>query len=239
MFRVSALAAPSRPTRSPLPSPRRPTASTTALRLSRYRDDATPTPGALSLHGRRDALLAVAPELSGMPAEFIRHCMRAKAPQMLAGIAALRLRRAQRPPARAPGRGPGLVPTHALAIAAAAKGKGGEERDAAPAIFLLLRLPPCAPAGSSRTASATLAVLLLTLPSPHDFAILHAFMYIHRLAPALAALLPLPPAFISSASSHGRSGEELIYAVLLATLSSLTALHALAAHLQPQRAQAT
>ncbi|KAJ6565529.1 hypothetical protein DFH09DRAFT_1314824 [Mycena vulgaris] len=37
----------------------------------------------------RDALLAAAPELSGVPAEFIRHGLRAKAPQMLPGIAAL------------------------------------------------------------------------------------------------------------------------------------------------------
>ncbi|KAJ6565604.1 hypothetical protein DFH09DRAFT_1473811 [Mycena vulgaris] len=45
------------------------------------------------------------------------------------------------------------------------------------------------------------------------------------------ASLPIPPAFLSSASSHGRSGEELTHATLLATLSSPPALHALASRL--------
>ncbi|KAJ6552196.1 hypothetical protein DFH09DRAFT_1366325 [Mycena vulgaris] len=57
----------------------------------------------------------------------------------------------------------------------------------------LPRLPPWAPAGSSRAASATLTILPLALPSPHAFAILHGFMYTHRLAPA----------FLTSARSWG------------------------------------
>ncbi|KAJ6573033.1 hypothetical protein DFH09DRAFT_1261028 [Mycena vulgaris] len=228
----------------------------------RYRDDA-PTPGTLSLPRTlarppftdiaRDALLAAAPDLSNVPAEFIRHGLRAKAPQMLAGITALapshlptsiprsHLPAALNVPLRAsPGAAPVSYPTHALAIAPVAKGKSGE-RDVAHTIFpvhavvlaahcaKLPRLPPSAPSG--RTASATLPVLPLTLPSPHAFAIIHTFMYTHRLAPALTALLPLPPAFLASASSRGRSGEELTHATLLATLASPPALHALASHL--------
>ncbi|KAJ6491485.1 hypothetical protein DFH09DRAFT_1338544 [Mycena vulgaris] len=100
------------------------------------------------------------------------------------------------------------------------------------------RLSPSVPVGSSHTASVTLPVLPLTLPYPHAFAVLHAFMYTHRLAPALAALLPLP-AFLTS-SSHGRSGEELTHAALLATLPCPPAPHVLALYLcassQPKRA---
>ncbi|KAJ7450779.1 hypothetical protein FB451DRAFT_1052094, partial [Mycena latifolia] len=80
-------------------------------------------------------------------------------------------------------------------------------------------LPRTAP--SSRTASATLPVLPLTLPSPQAFAILHAFLYTHRLVPALTSLLPLPPAFL----------EPLTHASLTATLDSPSMRHALAAHL--------
>ncbi|KAJ6573073.1 hypothetical protein DFH09DRAFT_857695, partial [Mycena vulgaris] len=178
------------------------------------------------------------------------------APQMLGGIAALAplhlptyLPRSHVPAAfSVPLRaflGPNYVsyPTHALAIASAAKGKGrqaGGEHPIFPVHAVVLtahcaklpRLPPSAPAGYSRTAGATLPVLPLTLPSPHASALLHVFMYTRRLAPALTALLPLPPTFFSSSSSHGRSAEELTHSTLPATLTSPPALHALASHLQ-------
>ncbi|KAJ6565525.1 hypothetical protein DFH09DRAFT_1314821 [Mycena vulgaris] len=97
-----------------------------------------------------------------------------------------------------PTRSPAFFPTHAVVLAAhSAK---------------LPRLPLSAPAGSSRTASTTLPILPLTLPFPHAFAILHAFMYTYRLAPALAALLPLPPAFLASGRNNN---EELAHATLL------------------------
>ncbi|KAJ6573022.1 hypothetical protein DFH09DRAFT_1312303 [Mycena vulgaris] len=98
------------------------------------------------------------------------------------------------------------------------KGKGGaRERDAAYAIFpvhavmlaahctKLPRLPPSAPAGSSRTASATLPVLPRTLPSLHAFAILHAFMYTHHLAPASVA--PPPHLFLPQEFAHQPSSR--------------------------------
>ncbi|KAJ7441238.1 hypothetical protein FB451DRAFT_1441438 [Mycena latifolia] len=166
----------------------------------------------------RDALAAAAPELAAVPTEFIRHGLHAKALQMLAGIQALApshvpqaLPRSHLPlaltvPLRASaGPAPPSYPTHALTIAAAPAKGSHLERDAPHAIFPvhavvlaahcaklphLLPMPPPAP---SRAASATLPILLLTLPSPQAFAILHAFLYTHRLAPALAALLPLPP----------------------------------------------
>ncbi|KAJ6573009.1 hypothetical protein DFH09DRAFT_1312290 [Mycena vulgaris] len=79
-------------TRSPPPSPPRPTPSTvTRVRGTATTSTASSTPGALSLPRNlarapaltdipRDALLAVAPELSGVSAELIRHSLRAKAP---------------------------------------------------------------------------------------------------------------------------------------------------------------
>ncbi|KAJ6565510.1 hypothetical protein DFH09DRAFT_1314808 [Mycena vulgaris] len=136
----------------------------------------------------------------------------------------------QRLPTRAPGRSAGLVP-HARA---ASTGKRGGERNAAHAIFpvhavvlpahcaKLPRLPPCparAPPGPWAPGSGPLAHPPLL--SSHAFAILRAFMYIHRLAP-----------FLSSSSSRSPShGEELAHQSLLATLSSPLALHALASHL--------
>ncbi|KAJ6464698.1 hypothetical protein DFH09DRAFT_1295593 [Mycena vulgaris] len=113
----------------------------------RYRDDA-PTPGALSLPPTlarppftdigHHALLAAALELSGLPAELIRHRLCAKPPQMLAGIAALApshlptsLPRSYLPAAlsvplcASPGAAPVSYHTHVLAIAPPQKAKEG------------------------------------------------------------------------------------------------------------------
>ncbi|KAJ6565563.1 hypothetical protein DFH09DRAFT_1363765 [Mycena vulgaris] len=134
------------------------------------------------------------------PVESTRHGLRAKAPQMLAGAAHapshlptslprpyIPPHRAQLPPARA---GRGIRGAHDLSRARG--DAGGALREA----------PLSAPAGSSRTASVTLPVLPLPLPSPHAFAILHTFI-----------------------------GEELTHTTLLATLASPPALHALACNL--------
>jgi hypothetical protein len=89
----------------------------------------------------------------------------------------------------------------------------------------LPRLPPASPP-SSRSSSITLPVLPLALPSPQAFAILHAYMYTHRIDAALGALLPLPPAFLASlASSQDPS------AALAAALAQPSTRHALSKHL--------
>ncbi|KAJ7130511.1 hypothetical protein C8R44DRAFT_775635 [Mycena epipterygia] len=175
---------------------------------------------------------------------------------MLAGIAALApshlpttLPRSHLPqhltvPLRAPSghaAGPPSYPTHALAISPSGKDVGSPH-----AIFpvhavvlaahcaALPRLPR--PAHSSHASLVALSVLPLTLPSPQAFAILHNFMYTHRLAPALASLLPLPPAFLASlerpSTSHSRShSQDAAHAAILSALASGTARHSLAAHL--------
>ncbi|KAJ7639724.1 clp1-like protein [Mycena polygramma] len=202
----------------------------------------------------RDALAAAAPELAAVPAEFIRHGLRAKAHQMQAGIAALapshlpqsiprsHLPAALTVPLRAPQPGSPAspsYPTHALAIAPPPK-SSHSDRDAPQAIFpvhavvlaahcaKLPRLPPQPRAPSS--AALTLPVLPLALPSPQAFAILHAYMYTHRLDAALASLLPFPPAFLESLSGRGR-GEHPPAAVVSAALGTPAVRHTLAAHL--------
>ncbi|KAJ6565518.1 hypothetical protein DFH09DRAFT_1314815 [Mycena vulgaris] len=177
---------------------------------SRARSRARPSPTSC------DALLAAAPELAGVLTELIRYGRRLgrKRPAMLAGIAALAS-------SHLPAPLPWAHLPAALIVPCACKGGGGE-REAAHAIFpvhavvlaayctMLPRLPPSAPVGSSRTLRAKLSVLPLTLPSPHAFAVLHAFMYTHRLAPALA--------FLSSSSSRFSShGEEPTHQALPAT----------------------
>ncbi|KAJ7507054.1 hypothetical protein B0H11DRAFT_2153557 [Mycena galericulata] len=229
----------------------------------------------------RDALAAAAPDLAAaaVPAEFIRHGLRAKAPQMQAGIAALApshlpqsLPRSHLPaaltiPLRASSsQSHPSYPTHALAVHATSSSKSsapapGESASLFPVHAVVLaahcaklpRLPPAAP--PSRSGSAlTLPVLPLALPSPHAFAILHPWMYTHRLDAALGALLPLPPAFLDglaaahSSSSHSHSSHSHSHSrssshasqpqpptppqtLLLAALASPPTLHALAAHL--------
>ncbi|KAJ6565616.1 hypothetical protein DFH09DRAFT_1314907 [Mycena vulgaris] len=222
-------------------------------RSSRYRHDApTSRTGALSLPRTlarppftgiaRDALLAAAPELSGVPAEFIRHGLRAKAPQMLPGIAALvpsrpptsppssRIQVSHIPAALSvplrPARAGSATTTHAIfpvhAVALAAH------------CAKFPRLPPSVPGllthgehdAPRPPADAPLAARLRHPPRVH----------VHppprpRPPPRLALALALPPASPSPSPSPPPSSQELTNATLLTTLASLPALHALASHL--------
>ncbi|KAJ7201145.1 hypothetical protein GGX14DRAFT_699569 [Mycena pura] len=208
----------------------------------------------------RDALAAAAPDLAAVPADFIRHGLRATAPAMLAGIAALapshvpqalprsRLPSALSVPLRAhaPGTPHPPLPTHIVAVSAAAK-SSKDEMDGPTRLFpmhavvlaahctKLTRLPP---SSSSSRASVSLPVIQLPLPSPPAFAILHSWMYTGRLDAALSALLPVPSSFLerlaaaqSSTPSTPGSAPDPAHAFLASTLSSRTAQHALAAHL--------
>ncbi|KAJ7291486.1 hypothetical protein C8J57DRAFT_1705080 [Mycena rebaudengoi] len=190
----------------------------------------------------RDNIVAAAPDLANVPSEFIRHGLRAKAPQMLAGIAALApshlpstLPKSHLPatltiPLRAPSApGPQSYPTHALAITPHAK-PSHSDRDVPATIFPVhavvlaahcAALPRLPPARHPAPSTAYLPVLPLALPSPQAFAILHAFMYTHRLDAALQSLLPLPPAFLAGLS----------HATVLAALATPAARHQLAVYL--------
>ncbi|KAJ7151301.1 hypothetical protein C8R43DRAFT_924179 [Mycena crocata] len=204
----------------------------------------------------RDALAAASPELASVPAEFIRHGLRTKTPQMMAGISALApshlptsLPRSHLPPAltipiRSVSSSPHpSYPTHALAIGSSSS-KHGQALDAHQSLFpvhavvltvhcaKLPRLPPPARSSSSR---AVLPVCPIALPSPQAFSILHAFMYTHRLDAALSALLPLPSSFIESLaasySSASARGAPTPIALIHAVLSAPQMRHALSAHL--------
>ncbi|KAJ7059288.1 hypothetical protein C8F01DRAFT_1146653 [Mycena amicta] len=205
----------------------------------------------------RDALAAAAPELSGVPDEFIRHGLRSKGPAMLAGISALApshlpqsLPRARLPPAlsvplRTKAHGTAL-PTHALAISFASKGK--DDPDALTTLFPVhavvlaahcTKLPRMPRASSSSSAhSITLAVLPLALPSPPAFAIIHTWLYTARLDTALATLLPhgaLPAPFLdrlaATYAAPSPSPSAAAHRALEDTLESRATVHALATHL--------
>ncbi|KAJ7201153.1 hypothetical protein GGX14DRAFT_334754, partial [Mycena pura] len=208
----------------------------------------------------RDALAAAAPDLAAVPAEFIRHGLRATAPAMFAGITALAsshvpqaLPRSRLPPALsvplrapAPGTPHAPLPTHLVAVSAASKSPK-DEMDGPTRLFpmhavvlaahcKLTRLPP---SSSSSRASASVLLPVIQLPlSPLAFAILHSWMYTGRLDAAISALLPVPSSFLerlagaqSSTSSTPGSTPDPAHAFLAGTLSSHTAQHALASHL--------
>ncbi|KAJ7243620.1 hypothetical protein B0H12DRAFT_1003913, partial [Mycena haematopus] len=202
-----------------------------------------------------DALAAAAPELATVPIEFIRHGLRAKAPAMQAGLAALApshlpkaIPRDRMPSSlTVPLRSSGAAvipsyPTHVLAIATSSKSAPSSDAAVFPVHAVVLaahcaKLPPLPPSrGPSASGAVTLPVLPFTLPSPPAFAILHTYMYTHRLDAALGALLPLPPAFLSSLasasspSSSSRSAHSA-HDILRTTLANPTHLHPLATHL--------
>ncbi|KAJ7201165.1 hypothetical protein GGX14DRAFT_699575 [Mycena pura] len=150
-------------------------------------------------------------------------------------------------PRPAPGTPHPPLPTHLVAVSAAAK-SSKDEMDA------LRGSSPCTPSSSLRTApssrasrpprrpcaraSVSLPVIQLSLPSPPAFAILQSWMYTGRLDTAISALLPVPSSFLeclagaqSATSSISGSAPDPAHAFLAGTLSSCTAQHAPAAHL--------
>ncbi|KAF7319625.1 Clampless protein 1 [Mycena chlorophos] len=199
----------------------------------------------------RDALAAAAPELagSGVPAEFVRHGLRAKAPAMLGGIGSLAqshipqaLPRSRLPatlsvPLRNNAAGLAL-PTHALAVSKA--GKSGTDEDAPTTVYpvhavvlaahctKLPRMPRSSPASQSHV---TLPVLPLPLPSLPAFAIIHSWLYTTRIDAVLSSLLPhaLPAPILERLASSPSEADAL--RVLEDTMASRQAVHALATHL--------
>ncbi|KAJ7825834.1 hypothetical protein B0H14DRAFT_3874269 [Mycena olivaceomarginata] len=139
------------------------------------------------------------------------------------------------PPPGAPA--PPSYPTHALAIGLpVSKRYSPCTRSSSPHTAPSSRaLPPASPP-SSRSSSITLPVLPLALPSPQAFAILHAYMYTHRIDAALGALLPLPPATRRRRwrprSPQPSTRHALSAHLLAAAGTSLSALMAHAGHVK-------
>lgn len=182
----------------------------------------------------REAIMAVAPELANVPAEYIRRGLRPKAHQMLAGIAALSMptsmSKSQLPPSlsiqirRTSSQQP-TYPTHVLAVGSS-KSSANEHVLMFPIHDIVLasqcsslpRLP-----SSSLPSSSTLhaPVLPLALPSPAAFQVIHTYLYNHSLGGVLQALFPLPSGFIQSLSHN----------TVQSTLASGTTLHQLSSYL--------
>ncbi|KAK2460855.1 hypothetical protein APHAL10511_007325 [Amanita phalloides] len=186
----------------------------------------------------RDAILAVAPELESVPTEYIRRGLRPKANMMLAGNAALsssylpgslsrsQLHSTMTVPVRAASSEKPEFPTHILALSSSTSAASDQVR-LFPVHSLVLashcarlpRLPPSQASGSS--SQLTLPVLTMSVPSPAAFAVLHQYMYHHRLDTVLKALFPLPANFLQSVSHH----------TIQATLSSEPTLRQLSSYL--------
>lgn len=202
----------------------------------------------------RENIAVLAPELADVPAEYTRRGLRAKAPQMLAGVSTLvmshlpptmskhQLPRSVSIPLRAPS-GPSTgptIPTHILAVSAASKGPAAPTSPDAslhPTHALILAahcsnlpiLPPSHPPSSRahQQGSVTLPVLPISLPSPQTFSLLHYFLYTHDASTLLSQLFPkssLPPSFLSSVAAAPQ-------ACVQQTLASGGKLHQLSAGL--------
>ncbi|KAF8152966.1 hypothetical protein B0H34DRAFT_663238 [Crassisporium funariophilum] len=184
----------------------------------------------------REAIMAVAPELANVPAEYIRRGLRPKAHLMLAGISALpsshmpsSMLKSHVPaslsiPIRASSGQP-TYPTHVLAVASS-KSSGTEHTLLFPVHNIVIasqcsalpRLPFSSPPTSS---TLHVPVLPLALPSPAAFKVLHSYLYNHSLDGVLKSLFPLPSGFLQSLSHH----------TVQSTLASGTSLHQLSTYL--------
>ncbi|KAG5654140.1 hypothetical protein H0H81_006851 [Sphagnurus paluster] len=180
----------------------------------------------------RDAIIAVAPELAEVPAEYIRRGLRPRANEMLGAFSALalpsfllrsRLSSSLAVPLRSPS--PFAYPTHILAVSSP---KSSSDQVMVFPIHSLVLASHCAqlprlPPSHQQPHSATLQlpVLPLSIPSPAAFSILHSFMYTHRLDSVLKALFPVPSGFLHSLSHE----------VVKNALSSGATLHQLSSYL--------
>ncbi|KAJ7201161.1 hypothetical protein GGX14DRAFT_659381 [Mycena pura] len=196
----------------------------------------------------RDALAAAAPDLAAVPADFIRHGLRATAPAMLAGIAALApshvpqaLPRSRLPPALsvplrapAPGTPHPPLPTHIVAVSAAAK-SSKDEMDGPTRPFpmhavvlaahctKLTRLPPSS-SPSPPLPGRIRHPPLLDVHRPPRRRLLRA--------PARPLLLPRAPRRRAVLHRlHPGSAPDPAHAFLAGILSLRTAQRALASHL--------
>ncbi|KAF9453372.1 hypothetical protein P691DRAFT_695070 [Macrolepiota fuliginosa MF-IS2] len=150
----------------------------------------------------RDALYAAAPELDGVPLEYIRRGLRAQAQPQLSGINALSLPpslpRSQLPSALKVHlrslSGDSSYPTHLLAVSSSKSASSDHVHifpihaiTFAASCARLPVLPPSSPAPSAN-GNITIPVLPLSLPSAEAFTVVHGYLYTHRLDSVMTAL---------------------------------------------------
>ncbi|KAF9484051.1 hypothetical protein BDN70DRAFT_798518 [Pholiota conissans] len=186
----------------------------------------------------RDAIMAVAPELVNVPAEYIRRGLRPKAHAMLAGISSLssshlpttmpksHVPSAMSIPTRmSSSSAQPTYPTHVLAIASS-KSSANEHVFLFPVHNIVIasqcssisRLPPSYPPAPG---TLHMPVIQMTLPSPAAFKLLHGYLYNHSLESVMKSLFPLPSGFVHGLSHH----------TVQSTLSSGSSLHQLSSYL--------
>ncbi|KAG5350092.1 hypothetical protein C0989_000207 [Termitomyces sp. Mn162] len=214
-------------------APRRPSAPSLGPTVQLPRTLARPAFAEVS----REAIIAVAPELSNVPVEYIRRGLRAKANEMLAGISALapshmpssmprsRLPHSLNVPLRATSASQPSYPTHALAVTSS---KNPSDTATLLPVHSLVLASYCAklpylPSSQQKPNSQNLylPVLPLSVPSPAAFSVLLSFMYHHRLEAVLKALFPMPAGFLQS----------LTHEVVKGALASGPTLHQLSSYL--------
>ncbi|KAJ7824761.1 hypothetical protein B0H14DRAFT_3469092 [Mycena olivaceomarginata] len=218
--------------RAPSPAPRSPTSRTTPSLPSPPSSPPSPPSSSATASAPRDptckpALPPSRPHTSPRPS---RDCL----------PPALRIPLCAPPPGAPASPAPPSYPTHALAIGLPVSKSSPSAVDAPHAVFAvhavilathcakLPHLPPASPP-SSRSSSITLPVLPLALPSPQAFAILHAYMYTHRIDAALGAPCPSCPRPVGGAGGLATpSTRHALSAHLLAAAG--TSLSALMAH---------
>lgn len=183
----------------------------------------------------RDAIAAASPDLADVPPEYIRRGLRQNQQPNLSGINAISLPpslpRSQltssslKVPLRASSSEPSY-PTHILAVSPAKSTSSSDHVFLFPVHALTLaancaRLPVLPPSNPipSPNGNLTLPVLPLSLPSPAAFAVIHSYLYTHRLDAVMSAL-----GFPSSAFM-----QNLTHQAVLATLQSPDTLHQLSA----------
>ncbi|KIY42974.1 hypothetical protein FISHEDRAFT_32117, partial [Fistulina hepatica ATCC 64428] len=168
----------------------------------------------------RSALVAVSPELSQVPPEFIRQGIPSKASHMLSGTSAIdpsslptSLPRAHVPATltvrlRAPVHTT-AAPTHVLAISAPSTHYRAHEipvklvpTHSLPLAAHCTAIPVLPPRTRGDRGVLYLQVLPLELPSPAAFPILHNYMYTHGLSEVLSALIPVPDYLAKAELSH-------------------------------------
>jgi hypothetical protein len=182
----------------------------------------------------REALAAASPDLDDVPPEYIRRGLRQNPQPYLRGVNGVSL-----PPSlprsqissslKVPLRSSSpdaAYPTHILAVSSAKSASASEPAMmfAVHALTLAVycpRLPVLPPSHPTPSASGnlTLPVLPLSLPSPAAFAVIHGYLYTHRLDAVLTAL-----GFPASAPI-----QNLTHQAVLTILQSPNTLHQLSA----------
>ncbi|KIY74243.1 hypothetical protein CYLTODRAFT_433656 [Cylindrobasidium torrendii FP15055 ss-10] len=211
MFQVAPAHASAYPTQSASrrPSHNYSSSSSTALQLPRQLD----RPALVDVPAANIA--ACAPELSGVPAEYIRRNLIKQSHEMLAGIQALSPAHLPKtlPKSRLPEmlnvpivQRTASLPTHILAVTSSRSAPSDTAMIFA--VHGIVIASHCAqmrlPQGYQQSGStARLPVVHISPPSAHAFNILLDFMYTHRLDSVLRSLLPLPSSFCKDITHEG------------------------------------